>query len=96
MHKIISNLESVQNRVNKILAEKKLNTSPKIIVVTKTFSLDYVRPLVNSGYTHFGENKVQEAINKWEKEKNEIQMPIYVFYPNLGHGFGAFFLGWFF
>ncbi len=69
MHKICSNLENVQKRVNKILTEKKLNTSPKIIVVTKTFSLDYISPLINSGYTHFGENKVQEAIIKWEKEK---------------------------
>ena len=39
----------------------------------KTFSLDKIEPLIKEGHIHFGENKVQEALNKWQaiKEKKE-------------------------
>jgi pyridoxal phosphate enzyme (YggS family) len=42
-----------------------LNKNVTLIVVTKTFSIDHVKPLVKYGHIHFGENKVQEALNKW-------------------------------
>ena len=42
-----------------------LNKNVTLIVVTKTFSIDHIRPLVKYGHIHFGENKVQEALNKW-------------------------------
>ena len=47
-------------------------TIPKIIVVTKTFPLEKVMPIIKYGHVHFGENKVQEAVKKWTdiKKKN--------------------------
>ena len=41
----------------------------KIIAVSKTFSLSYIMPLIEFGHEHFGENKVQEAVVKWQKIK---------------------------
>ena len=38
---------------------------PKIIAVSKTFKIDKILPLIDYGHVHFGENKVQEAIDKW-------------------------------
>ena len=42
---------------------------PKIICVSKTFSIDKLNPLIKHGHHHFGENKVQEAIIKWSNLK---------------------------
>jgi hypothetical protein len=42
---------------------------PKIICVSKTFSIDKLNPLIKHGHRHFGENKVQEAIIKWSNLK---------------------------
>ena len=42
-----------------------------IIDVSKTFSLNHIRPLIDYGHNHFGENKVQEALTKWRDVKNE-------------------------
>lgn len=44
---------------------KSLSEKTKIIVVTKTFAIDKVQPIINAGHTDFGENRVQEAIDKW-------------------------------
>ena len=41
----------------------------KIIAVSKTFNLDYIKPLIDHGHLHFGENKVQEALTKWSDQK---------------------------
>ena len=50
----------------------KINKSPKIIAVSKTFKLDRIMPLIEYGHKDFGENKVQEALEKWSaiKEKH--------------------------
>ena len=48
----------------------KLKTS-KIIAISKTFSLDKIMPLINHGHYDYGENKVQEALDKWTKIKAE-------------------------
>ena len=42
---------------------------PKIICVSKTFSIDKLNPLIKHGHHHFGENKMQEAIIKWSNLK---------------------------
>ncbi len=42
---------------------------PEIIAVSKTFSMSDILPLINHGHIHFGENKIQEAIEKWENIK---------------------------
>ena len=59
-------MSSVLERFNKIQADisehtVNLKDSTKIIAVSKTFSIDHVKPLINHGHIHFGENKVQEA-----------------------------------
>ncbi len=64
----------VLERLNKVQADisqrnNNPNPSTKIIAVTKTFELDHVKPLINHGHIHFGENKVQEATNKWKETK---------------------------
>ena len=67
MHKIIDNLEGIKNKLKQLKPEN--NQIPKIIAVSKTFSMDTILPLVKYGHTHFGENKVQEALEKWPKIK---------------------------
>ena len=44
---------------------------PEIIAVSKTFSMDNIEPLIEYGQKHFGENKIQEAINKWTDVKSK-------------------------
>ena len=66
----LQKLSLVKNKVNEIINEKQLITTPKIVIVTKTFSLDKITPLLESGHIHFGENKIQEAENKWPQVKN--------------------------
>ena len=69
MHIVLQNLNSVQNKVNEIVDKKQLKTKPTIIVVSKTFAYDKIKPLLAGGHIHFGENKIQEAENKWHKIK---------------------------
>ena len=69
MHKIIDNLILTENT----LKEKLNNTNiPTIIAVSKTFSMDEILPLINYGHLHFGENKVQEAVEKWTSIKQDF------------------------
>ena len=67
-------LNLIKNKVKEILNKKQLKTIPKIVVVTKTFSIDKIIPLIDSGHFHFGENKIQETESKWlsirDKYKN--------------------------
>ena len=73
MHTILENLNRVRNNVNEIINEKKLKTNPKIVVVTKTFPLDKIMPLLESGHVHYAENKIQEAEGKWIGIKNQYK-----------------------
>ena len=77
MHDCLQRLASVKNKINEIMLEKQLKTNPEIIVVTKTFSLNNIIPLVRSDHPHFGENKIQEAEDKWteiKKTNNNIKL----------------------
>jgi len=65
MHANLKKLKFIQNKINEIINEKQLKTKPEIIVVTKTFPIENIIPLVESGHLHYGENKIQEAENKW-------------------------------
>ena len=74
MHKTVKNLISIQSSINSKLLELKIkNRIPKIIAVSKTFKIDHILPLVEYGHLDYGENKVQEAIEKWTdiKIKND-------------------------
>lgn len=69
MHKTVDNLILIENT----LKEKLNNTNiPKVIAVSKTFPLSEVLPLINHGHEHFGENKVQEAVEKWSNIKDDF------------------------
>ena len=72
MHKTVNNLIKVQDTVKKLKFILQENTKTKIIAVSKTFSMNDIQPLIHYGQKDFGENKIQEAINKWPdiKEKN--------------------------
>ena len=72
MHKTIQNLISIEKEIRINLKEKKINKLPKIIAVSKTFEIEKIYPLIEHGHIDFGENKVQEAINKWKKLKKSI------------------------
>ena len=74
MHKTVQNLIFIQSSINSKLLELKIkNRIPKIIAVSKTFKIDHILPLVEYGHLDYGENKVQEAIEKWTdiKIKND-------------------------
>jgi len=73
MHASLRQLNLVQNKVNDIINKKQLKIITKIIVVTKTFPLNKIIPLLEYGHTHFGENKIQEAEYKWVKVKNQYK-----------------------
>jgi len=73
MHKNIDNLEGIKNKLKQFKLD--ITQTPKIIAVSKTFSVENILPLVEYGHDHFGENKVQEALKKWPKIKES--------YPNL-------------
>ena len=61
---VLESLKKIKENINQI------NKKVEIIVVSKTFSLDKVQPLINSGHIHYGENKVQEAKEKWSQYLN--------------------------
>ena len=69
MHKNLVNLIAIEN-----LLKKKTDSSniPKIIAVSKTFPLLDIIPLIKYGHIDFGENKIQEALEKWSSIKNEF------------------------
>ena len=73
MHKIVNNLINIENQLKDIderLEEKKTN----IIAVSKTFPLNKILPLVEYGHIDFGENKVQEAVEKWSEIKKKYPL----------------------
>ncbi len=77
MHETVENLIKIKSNINSNF--NKLNqklTYPKIIAVSKTFNLDKIMPLIEYGHTDFGENKVQEALEKWSeiKKKRSINL----------------------
>ena len=69
MHKIVQNLIDIENRLKSSLGDVDQVSLPKIIAVSKTFKMDKISPLVEHGHLDFGENKVQEAIDKWTEIK---------------------------
>ena len=74
MHQTIENLLSIQSSIkSKLLKLNKNNKIPKIIAVSKTFKIEHILPLIEYGHLDYGENKVQEAIEKWTdiKKQNE-------------------------
>ena len=72
MHITIKNLLKINDKVKeKISSSNNLIKLPNIIAVSKTFKLEHIMPLINYGHLHFGENKVQEAVEKWTNIKKD-------------------------
>ena len=77
MHSSVQNLINIQEKIKQRLVDLKSNKIPKIIAVSKTFGMDKIFPLIEHGHIDFGENKVQEAIEKWSDVKsanNDIRL----------------------
>ena len=69
MHNTVKNLIDIENNINIHLNKYNINIHPKIIAVSKTFKIDKILPLIEHGHIDYGENKVQEAIEKWSDIK---------------------------
>ena len=68
MHNTVKNLIYIQELIKSKVKHDKLS---QIIAVSKTFPIENILPLIEHGHCHFGENKVQETLDKWSKIKNE-------------------------
>ena len=72
---IIERFNKIKSNINKLKPSKMVN----IIAISKTFSLDHIKPLIDYGHNHFGENKVQEAIAKWtDIKKNNKNLNLHM------------------
>ena len=72
MHKSVYNLIQIEKEIqSNIINLDTITKSPKIIAVSKTHPMASILPLINHGHLDFGENKVQEAIDKWSDIKNK-------------------------
>ncbi len=67
MHNLVDNLISIKKEIQAI------NPKSQLIVVTKTFGIQRIEPLIKFGHRHFGENKVQETVEKWSDIKNKVK-----------------------
>ena len=77
MHNVVKNLLDIENNIKLHLNEISFNQYPKVIAVSKTFKIDKILPLIEHGHIHYGENKVQEAVEKWteiKKTNSKIQL----------------------
>ena len=67
MNTIVDRFEKIKSKILSLQPIKPVN----IIAVSKTFTLNYIKPLIDHGHLHFGENKIQEAFSKWSEQKKE-------------------------
>ena len=77
MHETIKNLLNIEEKVKQKVSDNNLKKTPNIIAVSKTFKIDHIIHLINYGHIHYGENKVQEALEKWDeikKKNNNIKL----------------------
>ena len=79
MHNTVKNLLDINNNIEVYLNRLNINSRPKIIAVSKTFKIDKILPLINHGHIDFGENKVQEAIEKWtDIKKTNLKIKLHM------------------
>ena len=71
MHNTVKNLLDIENNIKIYLNKLNINNKPKIVAISKTFKIDKILPLIEHGHIDFGENKVQEAVEKWSEIKNK-------------------------
>lgn len=73
MHNSVEKLKHIEEIVKSKEKDLNLKKRPIIIAVSKTFKIDKILPLIEEGHEDFGENKVQEALDKWSDIK--LQKP---------------------
>jgi len=73
MHSSVQKYKDIISSINRKIEEQKIPTTPKVIAVSKTFKLEKILPLIEYGHLDYGENKVQEAIEKWSEIKLKKQ-----------------------
>ena len=66
MHNIVDNLISIKKEI------QSNNSTAKVVAVSKTFPINKILPLINFGHVHYGENKIQEAVDKWTEIKRDF------------------------
>jgi pyridoxal phosphate enzyme (YggS family) len=71
MHNTVKNLLDIDNHIKVYLNKLNINNNPKIVAVSKTFKIDKILPLIEYGHLDYGENKVQEAVEKWTEIKKK-------------------------
>ena len=69
MSNIVESFNKIKSNIENLKPTKQVN----IVAVSKTFSLEHIKPLIDYGHNHFGENKVQEAKSKWQELKKKNQ-----------------------
>ena len=77
MHNTLKNLFDIQNNIKTHLNKLNIKNNSKIIAVSKTFEIDKILPLIEHGHVDYGENKVQEAVEKWteiRKKNSHIKL----------------------
>ena len=91
MHQSIINFTNIQNSIKENQEKTNNKNNIKIIAVSKTFEISHINPLIDYGHTDFGENKVQEAIEKWSNIKIKNQN-LSLHFQNSGWYFSMLFL----
>ena len=79
MHNTVKNLLDIENNIKINLDGFIVQNNPKIIAVSKTFKIDKILPLIDHGHIDVGENKVQEAVEKWtEIKKKNLKIKLHM------------------
>jgi len=73
MHDSVQKYKDILSSIDRKIEEQKIKSTPKVIAVSKTFKLEKILPLIEYGHLDYGENKVQEAIDKWSEIKQKKQ-----------------------
>ena len=71
MHNTVQNLIEIADEIKLNLKDSNITNLPKIIAVSKSFKIDKILPLINYGHIDIGENKIQEAVDKWTEIKSK-------------------------
>ena len=80
MHQTVQNLIQIKDKIKEEINKNNVeNYEPNIIAVSKTFKIEHISHLINFGHSHFGENKVQEALEKWsDMKKNNKNIKLHM------------------
>ena len=73
MHNTVQKYKDIISAIDRKIEEQKIHYTPKIIAVSKTFKIEKILPLIEYGHVDYGENKVQEALDKWSEIKLKNQ-----------------------